>query len=145
MKKSKFLSLYLILFILSFLSACLPVETGPLKFSLKGLKSQEALEGTNFSELEATYTNVRKYIFEDKCLGCHKTGRARAEVNLSEYKEIFGYSEYFQPIVTKGDPDASGVYTEVARGAMPPKKANNPLTEEEVEFIKRWIEEGALE
>lgn len=121
--------------------SCLPVTKGPLQYRLKGLTGN-ALTQVDLVKLDATYTNVRKHIFKDKCLRCHGEERTKLGVDLTEYDKVFGFSDFFQPIVVKNDPDSSGVYTEVARGAMPPK---NPLSDEEVEFIKRWIEEGAKE
>ncbi|MEC7275881.1 MAG: c-type cytochrome domain-containing protein [Bdellovibrionota bacterium] len=125
------------------LSSCLPVGNGPLFFNEKGLIGLQ-IPNQEFSleNEDATYENVVKYIFKDKCLGCHKADRDRGGVDLSSYDKVFGYSDYFQPIVTKGDPDQSGVYTETARGSMPPR---TPLTDEEVAFLERWIREGAKE
>lgn len=125
-------------------SSCLPVETEKLVFkekSLIGLTTPTGQDEFSLAKEEATYANVTKFIFKDKCLRCHNQERARAGVDLSQYSTLFDWSDYFTVIVEKGDPDASGVYTEVARGGMPPR---NPLSDEEVEFIKRWIEEGAV-
>lgn len=121
---------------------CIPGEKGELKYSVKRLEVQQSSE-VDLQRVEATYQNVRNLIFEEKCIGCHKQGRAKSGVDLSQYESVFDWSDYFQPIVTKGDPDQSGVYTEVARGAMPPPKRSEPLSSEEIEFIKRWILEGA--
>lgn len=126
-----------------FFTSCLPGTTGPFKFKIKEIAQGTAqVVEIKLEEEKATYENVVKYIFKDKCIRCHGNNRARADVNLEVYEKVFDWSEYFTRIVEKYDPDASGVYTEVARGSMPPK---NPLYEEEIEFIKRWIEEGAPE
>ncbi len=122
------------------LTGCIPGAKGPLLYKFKEVEVQVVDEFSLENE-PATFEKVTEYIFKDKCIRCHRKDRAKLGVDLSEYEKVFGYSDYFQPIVTKGDPDQSGVYTEVARGAMPPKE---PLTPEEVAFIKRWIEEGAL-
>lgn len=124
------------------LSACIPGEKGELKYSFREVRVQQSSE-IDLQTLDATYENVSKLIFKDKCIGCHKQGRAKGGVDLSEYEKVFDWSDYFQPIVTKGDPDQSGVYTEVARGAMPPPRRAEALSQEETEFIKRWILEGA--
>lgn len=123
------------------LANCLPTEKGPLQYRMKALGIQNSSE-IDFEKVEATYSNVRKFILEDKCLSCHNTNRAKGGVDLSAYENVFDWSDYFQPIVTKGDPDQSGLYTEVVRGAMPPKK-KDPLSNEEIEFLKKWIIEGA--
>lgn len=96
----------------------------------------------NFKTLDANYINLKKYILEDKCIGCHKKDRAKAEVDLSSYETIFGMSFYFSTITEPGMPEQSALYTEVFNGNMPPRKK---LSDEEIEFIRRWIAEGAIE
>ncbi|MCR9204818.1 MAG: hypothetical protein NXH75_09585 [Halobacteriovoraceae bacterium] len=134
---------FLILFpIFIALSGCIPGTPGPFKFKIKEATQGVTLNQVDLNEIKATYSNLVKHIFKAKCIGCHGIKKAKLGVNLEIYEEVFGYSDYFFPIVTKNDPDNSGVYTETARGAMPPK---NPLSQEEVDFIKRWIENGAPE
>lgn len=121
------------------MSGCLPVEKGLLLFEQDG-----ALALTEFSleNQPATYENVKKYILDDRCISCHGEARAFADVDLSRYDSMFDYSLYFSPITTPNDPDNSSVYTTVVNGSMPP---GPNLSEEEIAFIKRWIEEGAPE
>ncbi len=130
----KFWSLFL--FSLLFYSSCLPGTTGDLIF-----REQNFIPFEQEPE-EVTFRLVTEKIFEQKCLSCHKTDRDLGGVDLSRYDALFGYSDYFQPIVTPNDPDNSGLYTEVASGSMPPR---NPLNEEEIELIRRWIESGAAQ
>lgn len=140
MKRPIGLNIFMALTLVFF--GCIPGEKGELKYSFREIRVQQSSE-IDLQKIDATYENVNKLIFKDKCIGCHKQDRSKGGVDLSEYEKVFDWSEYFQPIVTKGDPDQSGVYTEVARGAMPPPKRSKPLSSEEIEFIKRWILEGA--
>lgn len=138
------------LFILILVTSCLPVDTGELIFKeSRILPFEQDDEGDDdtplpidLSEEDATFKRVTELILKDKCLRCHREGRSRGGVNLSQYDAIFGWSDYFQPITTPNEPENSGIYTEVAKGSMPPK---NPLSPEEIAYIKRWIEAGAPE
>jgi len=133
---------------LFFLCSCLKDEKSILVFDLKSqteaLKShdKDALSEFSFANSEANFENVYKHIFKDKCISCHSAEFAELGVDLSQYSKVFDMSDFFSPVVVKGDSDASGVYLEVESGRMPPKEALSP---EEVEFIKRWIDEGAIE
>jgi cytochrome c551/c552 len=125
-------------------SSCLNVDTGELIFKIKS--SSDALTGVaddaSFDNTEATYKNVSKLIFQKKCLFCHSSQRTELGVNLSQYSKVFGFSDFFTPIVVKGEPEESGLYIEVQSGRMPPKKSLSP---QEIAFLKKWIQEGAIE
>lgn len=103
---------------------------------------EKKVEVLPLSQLPATYSNLKERILQDKCIRCHNPDKARADVDLSEYSKLFDYSEYFSLITEAGNPEGSSLYTEVSSGNMPPR---NPLSKEEVEFVKRWIQEGAKE
>ncbi len=92
------------------------------------------------SQTKATFANLSERILKDKCVRCHNPEKARADVDLSTYDKMFGYSEYFSVVTEAGNPEGSSLYTEVFKGNMPPR---NPLSAEEIAFIKRWISEGA--
>jgi len=102
----------------------------------------EAPQVLPLADIEANYKNLSERILQEKCIGCHSGEDARAGVDLSRYESLFEYNDVFLKVTTKGDPEASLLYTEVFKGHMPPRK---PLVSEEIAFIKRWIEEGAIE
>jgi len=115
------------------------IDTGAKEGS--EIPSDSADNEINFSKLDVDYINLKEYILKDKCLNCHNTQRAKAEVDLSTYDSMFGFSEYFSTITTPGMPNQSALYTEVFSGNMPPK---TKLSLEEIDYIRRWIEEGAV-
>ena len=115
------------------------IDTGAKEGS--GVINDSTDSEINFSKLDVDYINLKKYILEDKCLNCHNTQRAKAEVDLSTYDSMFGFSEYFSTITGPGMPNQSALYTEVFNGNMPPK---TKLSLEEIDYIRRWIEEGAV-
>ncbi|HEV7403712.1 MAG TPA: DUF2231 domain-containing protein [Chthoniobacteraceae bacterium] len=82
-------------------------------------------------------------IFEAKCIDCHGP-------ELPRPKKKFGYVLDLQRIadnpdfVVRREPDKSEIYKMVANDEMPGEDANvPPLTKEEKEIVRRWVEIGA--
>ena len=94
-------------------------------------------------------------LLEERCLDCHgepyvKNGRTihpRAGLALNTY-ELVLKGNLDGPIVERGDHEESTLFVVITLDPddseiMPPK--GDPLTEEEVEMFKKWIDEGAKE
>lgn len=95
-------------------------------------------------------------VFEVKCMDCHRaefenprTGRItrpKGGLRMDTVEEIMKGGDEGMAIV-KGDPDESLAYT---RTKLPiddldhmPPEGNDPLTDEEKELLRKWIEQGA--
>ncbi len=82
------------------------------------------------------------------CYECHGEDRSRREANLRldlrdrAFADLGGY-----PNIAPGDPDDSELYlrvsSEFAEMRMPPYEAGTQLTDEQIETIRLWIEQGA--
>ena len=87
-------------------------------------------------------TEVRA-IFEAKCVDCHGPEVPRPKGKFGyvlDLKRIAANPKYIVP----GKPDRSDLYDLVFHDEMPGEDANvPPLTKEEKEKVKRWIEAGA--
>jgi hypothetical protein len=94
-------------------------------------------------------------LIEDRCLDCHsepyvKNGRTihpKAGLRLDTYESVIK-GNLDGTIVEKGNAEESTLYAVVTLDdddpeIMPPK--GEPLTEEEINMLKQWIEEGAKE
>lgn len=89
-------------------------------------------------------------IFERSCTGCHggvdADGNKRAEedLDLTTYEGVMAGSAY-GTVVEPGDADASILIEMVSNGDMPSQDDGpmDPLSAEEIELIKTWINEGA--
>lgn len=86
-------------------------------------------------------------VLAENCMGCHRDGRPAAGLDLSTIRTILEGAEH-GPVIKPGYPDASmlitvvrGQHPEIAR--MPPGK-NNQLSEQQIESIRVWIEQGAV-
>jgi hypothetical protein len=84
-------------------------------------------------------------LLRDKCLGCHNGEKARGGLDASNYVKLMeGGSS--GAVVKPGEPDDSRLYLLAAHKAepkMPPKA--EPLPAEQLNTLKKWIEQGAIE
>ena len=100
------------------------------------------------TEDKVDYLTQVKPILEGFCYECHGPERARREADLRldikerAFADLGGY-----PNIAPGDPDDSELYlrvsSELAEMRMPPYEAGTQLTEEQVETLRLWIEQGA--
>ena len=99
-------------------------------------------------EEKVDYLTEVKPILENFCYECHGEDRSRREADLrldikeNAFADLGGY-----PNIAPGDPDDSELYirvsSEFAEMRMPPYEAGTQLTDEQVETIRLWIEQGA--
>ena len=87
-------------------------------------------------------------ILSDNCFQCHgpDSKTRMAELRLDTREGAFGQRKSGTPIVA-GDPQSSLLYQRIATKdparRMPPAFTNKELTTEQIDLLKRWIEEGA--
>lgn len=94
--------------------------------------------------IQPTYASIKKKVLDMKCISCHSPGGAAARIPLVTKDDLINSP---QEIVIPGNPDDSGLTIVVEPGArkfMPPEDSGiTPLTEEERNAIRIWIENGA--
>ena len=87
-------------------------------------------------------------ILSDNCFQCHgpDSKTRMAELRLDTREGAFAQRDDGTPIVA-GDPQSSLLYQRVATEdparRMPPAFTNKELTAEQIDLLKRWIEQGA--
>lgn len=84
-------------------------------------------------------------IFKNACLNCHNPDRKRGGLDIASYGATIAGSDG-QKIVAVGDPESSVLYKLVAHTEEPkmPQRADK-LPAKDIETIKQWIAQGALE
>ena len=84
-------------------------------------------------------------IFEQRCHGCHSGGTAQGEFRLESREHAFRGGGSGVPAIVPGDSAGSLLYRYVAgldgKILMPPVEPR--LTGEQIEQIRKWIDEGA--
>src|SRR5580765_4951412 len=93
------------------------------------------------------YKQVRT-IFQAHCQGCHQPAKARGEYVMTDFAKLLAGGESGEKAVTAGKPEHSKLIADI----MPDKdgKAKMPenkpaLTETDLNLIRRWVVEGAVD
>ena len=100
---------------------------------------------------DVSFSNDVQVILNQSCggAGCHLES-SQSGVNLSSYDQVMNSTglQYEREIVEPGNPDASPLVDKIepnpAFGERMPF-GRNPLSDREIEIIRVWIEEGALD
>src|SRR5262245_48926681 len=91
------------------------------------------------------YKDIRP-IFQQHCQGCHQPAKAQGGYVLTEYAELLKPGNTGKEPVVKGKPEASHLVQQITpqagKVAMP--KDKDPLINVQVDKIKQWIAEGAV-
>jgi mono/diheme cytochrome c family protein len=104
--------------------------------------------GRAIAEEKIDYLKQVKPILSDYCYECHGADEKKRESDLrldqkeSAFADLGGYRS-----IVPGDPDESELYlrinAEIPEERMPPYDAGTELTAEQIETIRKWIEQGA--
>lgn len=91
-----------------------------------------------------SYANQVQPIFNGNCTGCHGSSGG---LNLSSYTQLMNSagSNYSGRIVVAGDANASGLVDKIEVNPDFPQRmpVGGTLSNEEIEIIRVWINEGA--
>jgi hypothetical protein len=81
-------------------------------------------------------------IFSDKCYTCHGPDKANRKTEVR-----FDVEAAARPVIVAGDPDNSPIIRRITATnpamRMPPVYSGRKLTPQEIDLIRRWIEQGA--
>ena len=111
---------------------CLSYGFLSLAIVLLGARSGLAQQVNGFDQVVAP-------ILANHCLECHRGADAKGGLDLSQRAEALRGGES-GPAWQPGEPLESLLWERVANNEMPPKK---PLSEQEREVLRKWIQEGA--
>ena len=97
-----------------------------------------------------TYTDDVRPILQKHCIECHVAGREGAKASgllVDSYASLMKGTS-FGPVINPGSPMASSLYILISGKdkltiTMPHGK--KPLSDEEIETMRVWIENGAVE
>lgn len=91
-------------------------------------------------------------ILREHCVDCHSADVQEGEISLDSYRAVISarYKKHATAMVVAGNPKASRLFivvnTKNEAMRMPPAQRNEErLNDTEIEKIKVWIKEGALD
>jgi len=98
-----------------------------------------------FSEPRVDYSTQVKPLLNRKCLGCHGGVKQKGGYSLLFRDEALGKGRSGRTAIVPGDPDGSELIRRLTltdpEERMPYHEA--PLSADEVELLRRWIDQGA--
>jgi mono/diheme cytochrome c family protein len=108
------------------------------------------VDTTPIPQAAVSFANDVMPIFEATCIGCHGAPgddgepRKEAYLDLTTYEGLMTGSEY-GTVVEPGNADDSVLMDMIVTGDMPSQDDGpvDPLTEEQIDVIRQWINEGA--
>ncbi|MBI3862281.1 MAG: DUF1553 domain-containing protein [Planctomycetia bacterium] len=93
----------------------------------------------------ADYLRQVKPILQQRCYACHGVLKQKSGLRLDTAKSAIKGSDS-GPVIVAGKPDESRLIELVSSGdddRMPPKDQGTALSPDEIQVLRRWIEEGA--
>lgn len=127
--------------------------TAPLREDLREALNRWILAGAPLNgriptptiPLEATFRSIKVNILEKKCLSCHVVNGPVKHIPLDSLEVILSSP---RDLVIPGNSDESGLFLAVWRTdekqMPPPNTGLGRLSDEEINIVKKWIEEGAV-
>ena len=94
-------------------------------------------------EGEVSFAGTIHPILKDHCTRCHGD-EADGELSILSYASVMKGGKS-GPIIVAGDPDGSRIVTSVEKTKPPhmPPRIFPALTEDRIQALRQWIEEGA--
>ncbi len=85
-------------------------------------------------------------IFEARCIECHGPRRAKGRLRLDDRRYVLDEPDEDERVILPGDADASELVYRITLphgdpDIMPPE--DGPLSDDQIELIRTWIDEGA--
>jgi len=94
---------------------------------------------------EVVFSRHIQPLFAKHCLECHGTDQQESGLRLDQPDAAYAKLESGATAIVPGDPAASELFARVTSDdeftRMPPE--GEPLTQQEIALLKRWIEQGA--
>lgn len=139
-RKLVVISLSTVLFRLSLV--CLTLVCLPLVAA-----SSAMAESSARTEEPVSYQADVLPIFRTHCFGCHQNARQLGQYRMTDFAAMMQGGETGEAAIVPGDADASYLFTQIDLHdglAEMPKPPRKPLHATEVDLVRRWINEGAV-
>jgi len=87
-------------------------------------------------------------ILQANCMGCHQPAKSRGDFVMTTYEKLLAGGESGEAAIVAKHPEQSKLIADVTpadgKVKMPPE-GKKPLSETDVETLRRWVAEGAID
>ncbi|TWT43517.1 WD domain, G-beta repeat [Thalassoglobus neptunius] len=103
---------------------------------------------TSLSSLNAEQVSFHKQIrpiFQLHCQGCHQPAKRGGDFVMTSVSELLEAGESGEDAIIPGNPESSYLLEQITpeNGEAQMPKGKPPLSDEEIELVRLWIEQGA--
>ncbi len=126
-------------------SRCIVAGAVAATLAAAAVAQQAAPPAAPAHKLVSFFKDVRP-VLTANCSGCHQPAKASGKIVLTSHAALLAAVKNDEPILVAGQPDESRLLDVlVPHDGKPPKmpKGRTPLSEKQVELVRRWIAEGA--
>ena len=107
---------------------------------------EEAADGDKKTAEPVSYYRQVRPIFLKHCQGCHQPAKPSGKLVVTSYADLRKGGRSDEPIIVPGKPEESLLFQEITPDdgdppSMPKKR--DPLSQVEIDLIRRWITEGS--
>ena len=118
----------------------------PLGSALCRADESPSGDGESAAKGPVSFEKQIEPIFQRNCYGCHQGAKQLGSYLMTDFASLVKGGETGEPAIVPGKPDESYLIdqiTSVDGVAEMPKAPAKPLSDVEVELVRRWISEGA--
>ena len=105
-----------------------------------------AADSRHSEQGEVSYFHDVRPLLEARCYDCHQGGKAQGGLQIDDHASVLKGGDSDEPAIVPGKANESLLLDRVSSKdesiVMPPK--GDPLTEEEIALLERWINAGAV-
>ena len=98
-------------------------------------------------EKQVSYYKQVRPLFQAKCQGCHQPAKPLGEYVMTSFDKLLSGGETGDAAIVPGKPDESYLLEQITpvdgHAEMP--KNDDPLDEQQVALVRKWIEQGAMD
>ncbi len=96
---------------------------------------------------KVSYAKSVEPLLRDKCQGCHQPAKPQGKYEMTSFARLIAGGESGAAAIVPGKPDESYLVEQITvhdgKAQMP--KKSEPLAASEIELIRKWISEGAVD
>ncbi len=124
-----------------------PPFQSPLLSQVHGQTMNSDGNSTEDSATDIDFARDILPIFEEHCIACHGPSRQESNLRLDLRESAIGTADWGEPVIEPGK-SADSLLIQFLTGEgdllMPPTGSGEPLQPNQVELLRRWIDEGAV-
>src|SRR4051794_14544350 len=96
---------------------------------------------------KVSYFKQIRPIFQANCQGCHQPAKSRGDYVMTAFKSLLDGGASGDKAIVPGKPTDSRLLKDITpvKGKARMPEGKKPLHESEIELVKKWIAEGAVD